>query len=327
MSISKRLRFEILKRDDFKCQYCGLQATETGRGLAVDHVIPEALGGESTGDNLITSCKDCNSGKSSIRLSDSHIEPLAIRSRLWSQALAQATEGRRGEYEKRRGVIDEFLEIWNRWTYERNGNEQPYRLPPGYTSSIAVFLARGLEMFDLEELVEIAMTATIPAGDRFKYFCGCAWKRIRTIEESLHIPGSFDTAMKEASKVLNELSEAEIDSLAEEHGDVNYQLYKDGFIWDGVWSPMVINGDMTGAYEAFLETHGHVPKFLCRHDSDAGYCEHPICQIVTAESWFSQVFKTEECGACLADVNSPRRDSPRHNTSCASNNPRTWEWE
>lgn len=43
--VSKRLRFEILRRDQFKCRYCGTVAAE--RELRVDHVIPEALGGPS----------------------------------------------------------------------------------------------------------------------------------------------------------------------------------------------------------------------------------------------------------------------------------------
>lgn len=61
MAVSKRLRFEILRRDGFKCRYC--HAAEVL--LAVDHIKPIALGGSDHPSNLVASCDDCNTGKSS----------------------------------------------------------------------------------------------------------------------------------------------------------------------------------------------------------------------------------------------------------------------
>lgn len=66
--ISKRVRFEVFKRDSFKCQYCGKFAPEAV--LHVDHISPVSKGGTADILNLITSCADCNSGKSDIPLSD-----------------------------------------------------------------------------------------------------------------------------------------------------------------------------------------------------------------------------------------------------------------
>ena len=63
---SKRLRFEILKRDGFRCIYCG--ATPIQSPLHVDHVKPEADGGTDDPANLVTACRDCNGGKSSVPL-------------------------------------------------------------------------------------------------------------------------------------------------------------------------------------------------------------------------------------------------------------------
>jgi 5-methylcytosine-specific restriction endonuclease McrA len=63
MAVSKRLRYEILRRDNHTCKYCG--ATAPTVPLRVDHVTPVALGGTDTPDNLVTSCEPCNSGKSS----------------------------------------------------------------------------------------------------------------------------------------------------------------------------------------------------------------------------------------------------------------------
>lgn len=73
MTVSTRTRFEILKRDGFKCRYCGAQGFATV--LHVDHVVPVAGGGTDDFDNLVTACADCNLGKSSISLDESQISP------------------------------------------------------------------------------------------------------------------------------------------------------------------------------------------------------------------------------------------------------------
>jgi hypothetical protein len=67
-SISKKLRFEVFKRDEFKCQYCGSYSPNVI--LNVDHIDPVANGGTNELINLITSCFDCNQGKKARLLSD-----------------------------------------------------------------------------------------------------------------------------------------------------------------------------------------------------------------------------------------------------------------
>ena len=64
MSVSKALRFEVLRRDKLTCRYCGLTASEAE--LHVDHIHPKTLGGTDTLDNLVTACKDCNIGKAGL---------------------------------------------------------------------------------------------------------------------------------------------------------------------------------------------------------------------------------------------------------------------
>lgn len=59
--ISNKLRFEILKRDSFTCQYCGRKAPDVE--LEIDHIVPVARGGCNDIDNLITACHECNMGK------------------------------------------------------------------------------------------------------------------------------------------------------------------------------------------------------------------------------------------------------------------------
>lgn len=67
-SISKTVRFEVFKRDSFTCQYCGRKAPDVV--LEVDHINPVSKGGENSIINYVTSCFDCNRGKSNKTLSD-----------------------------------------------------------------------------------------------------------------------------------------------------------------------------------------------------------------------------------------------------------------
>ncbi len=61
---SNRLRFEVFKRDSFRCKYCGRTSEEVP--LEVDHIVPRIKGGKSEIDNLVTACRDCNRGKATL---------------------------------------------------------------------------------------------------------------------------------------------------------------------------------------------------------------------------------------------------------------------
>lgn len=66
--ITKKLRFEVFKRDNFTCQYCGRMAPDIV--LEVDHINPVKNKGTNSILNLITSCFDCNRGKGAKPLSE-----------------------------------------------------------------------------------------------------------------------------------------------------------------------------------------------------------------------------------------------------------------
>lgn len=70
-SISEKVRFEVFKRDSFKCQYCGRCAPDVL--LRLDHIEPHSKGGSDNITNLITACFECNSGKGAVRLSDTSL--------------------------------------------------------------------------------------------------------------------------------------------------------------------------------------------------------------------------------------------------------------
>lgn len=67
-NLSNKIRFEVFKRDNFTCQYCGVKAPEVV--LNVDHIEPISKGGTNDIYNLVTSCFECNNGKSDKRLND-----------------------------------------------------------------------------------------------------------------------------------------------------------------------------------------------------------------------------------------------------------------
>lgn len=67
-SLSKKIRFEVFKRDSFKCQYCGQSAPDVI--LEVDHIDPISKDGSDEMVNYITACKACNAGKSDRKLDD-----------------------------------------------------------------------------------------------------------------------------------------------------------------------------------------------------------------------------------------------------------------
>jgi len=66
-SINWRLRFLVMKRDNFKCKKCGRSpATDPKIILHVDHKKAWANGGETVLENLETLCSKCNIGKSNL---------------------------------------------------------------------------------------------------------------------------------------------------------------------------------------------------------------------------------------------------------------------
>jgi 5-methylcytosine-specific restriction endonuclease McrA len=65
--ISRRALFA---RDGWRCAYCG---TAGGR-LTLDHVVPRSRGGESTWENVVTSCAPCNLRKGNRTLEESGLQ-------------------------------------------------------------------------------------------------------------------------------------------------------------------------------------------------------------------------------------------------------------
>ena len=112
--ITKRIRFEIFKRDSFTCQYCGMKAPDVV--LQVDHVHPVSKGGDNEILNLITSCDACNSGKGAKRLDDKSViqkqrkQLAALQER--RQQLDMMLEWQRGLISIQADSVERLAELW-----------------------------------------------------------------------------------------------------------------------------------------------------------------------------------------------------------------------
>lgn len=128
---SKRLRFEVLKRDGFMCHYCGRRAPEVV--LHVDHIVPESEGGEDTLENLVTACEECNLGKSNKRLDSPLPASPAITQRIAEIAAREEQLRNYGEVQRaaRQRVDAEVDEVLAFWAERFGGHPQqcyrPYR--------------------------------------------------------------------------------------------------------------------------------------------------------------------------------------------------------
>lgn len=71
-SISSKLRAEVLDRNGFTCQMCGITPTDidpqTGRRarMHIGHIVDKSLGGRDELSNLRTLCSTCNQGAKNV---------------------------------------------------------------------------------------------------------------------------------------------------------------------------------------------------------------------------------------------------------------------
>ena len=69
IGLSPRIRFKVLQRDNFRCQFCG-RGQQDGVKLHIDHIVPVARGGRDDEENLQTLCGECNLGKGTEEIVD-----------------------------------------------------------------------------------------------------------------------------------------------------------------------------------------------------------------------------------------------------------------
>lgn len=71
--------FQIFKRDNFRCVYCGKSVFQEKIKLVIDHIIPRSILLDNNITNLVTACKECNASKSASLLSPEIIEEIKMQ--------------------------------------------------------------------------------------------------------------------------------------------------------------------------------------------------------------------------------------------------------
>lgn len=181
MAVSKRLRFEVLRRDNHACRYCGGTAPEAK--LTVDHVVPTALGGSDEPTNLVAACSDCNSGKSSSNPDAALVGDVSADAIRWAQAVAAAAEHMDAQQAADRDIENQFLRAWKEWGHGPAHARECVPLDSNWKESVAALLKRGLPIGVVVDCVGIAMRRK-GVDDKFRYFCGVAWRKVDELTEA-----------------------------------------------------------------------------------------------------------------------------------------------
>jgi len=175
MAISKKIRFEVFKRDNFTCQYCG--KTPPNILLEADHLIPKSKKGKDSINNLITSCFDCNRGKSNIELTRL---PHSIKE---NYDILKEKEVQLKEYRK---LIDRIEKVITRDC--KKVSESYNDCFPDYVLT-QKFIRGTVKIFIKKLDVNIVVDAMYLAGDKvndkdesLRYFCGICWNKIKDNE-------------------------------------------------------------------------------------------------------------------------------------------------
>lgn len=170
-SISKKTRFQVFKRDEFRCCYCGQCPPNVV--LEVDHIIAVANGGTNQIDNLITACFDCNRGKSA--------EPLESVPQALSEKIAMQQEKAdqlkaldrllKQQRKREEGQISEVERVFQMAWPER-------QFTASFRISVGGFI-RSLGVDDCIAAMHKACGKTASSSDATKYFCGICWNKIK----------------------------------------------------------------------------------------------------------------------------------------------------
>lgn len=168
MAVTKRTRFEVLRRDNFTCRYC----RSTEGVLTIDHVTPVALGGTDDPENLVAACRDCNAGKASSSPDGQTVDDVAADAARWAaaikQAAAEAAEARAAREQRLAGIKEEYGRF----------------LPPDWAAAVDGWLDAGLDIDEARECIRIALRKPyLEYPDTFAYACGVAKNKIAALHE------------------------------------------------------------------------------------------------------------------------------------------------
>jgi hypothetical protein len=175
-AIPKRVRFEVLRRDNYTCRYC--HATDAP--LTIDHVLPAVLGGTDDPSNLVAACKDCNAGKSSSNPDATTVAQVGEDALRWAAAIKQAAAEMSEAGNAGAHYLQPIVSAWD-------DNNQMYRwsrarLPQDWTETVERWRKAGLPSEMVVEAIGIAMRNK-QAYDVWRYAAGICWTRIKEIQQ------------------------------------------------------------------------------------------------------------------------------------------------
>lgn len=175
MALSKRLRYEVLRRDGFACRYCGAMAPDAR--LTVDHVIPSSLGGRDEPSNLVTACADCNAGKSATPSDATVVADVEADALRWAEAMRAAQEILVERQQEDAAVVAAFLGVWDEFMPSAD-------LPMDFGDSVIGFHRSGLPVEVIREAAFIAVGAEhVAVRQRFRYFAGVCRRKIEELHD------------------------------------------------------------------------------------------------------------------------------------------------
>jgi hypothetical protein len=158
MAVSLKLRFEVFKRDDFTCQYCGRKTPEVI--LELEHIIPLSKGGTDDLDNLTTSCFECNRGKGKslrdtiLKDRDIHDETILLAEREFQ--LAEYNNLKKKVRERENNEIAELTEYFSSKIHGEPISSAKKEFP-GYLVRQCL---KNISYIDIFELIDIAIDIT-----------------------------------------------------------------------------------------------------------------------------------------------------------------------
>lgn len=174
--ISKKLRFEVFKRDGFQCAYCGKSPPTVM--LEIDHIDPVSKGGKCDINNYLTACFDCNRGKTNITLDKI---PSKVSENL---EILKIQEEQIAEYRKFIKKIDRRLkkdigDISAIYT----DVFKDYQLSTHFKNGSVKQFLRKLPKHEVVEAMEIAVGKISDSSKAINYFCGICWTKINNKDD------------------------------------------------------------------------------------------------------------------------------------------------
>lgn len=180
MAVSKRTRYEVLRRDSHTCRYCGSSAPDVA--LTVDHVTPVALGGRDDPANLVAACRDCNAGKTSTSPDAATVAQVSDDDVRWAAAIRLAAKKMAKSHTAKTKAQAAFLSAW----YETpcSAWREPV-LPPDWRDSVDAWLTAGLPQPVIHAAIESSFAkAHVSAQDKFRYAAGICWSKVTELQEA-----------------------------------------------------------------------------------------------------------------------------------------------